>query len=86
MISVCRRGVVAAGDYVRFRSLRFAPTHIHRPYSRRYRVGCKVDAAGDYVRLRSLLFAPTHIHRPYSRRYRVGCKVVDAKHIYSLLT
>jgi hypothetical protein len=32
--------VVAAGDYVRLRSLRFAPTHIHRPYSRRYRVGC----------------------------------------------
>jgi hypothetical protein len=29
----CRRAVVAAGDYVRFRSLRFAPTHIHRPYS-----------------------------------------------------
>jgi hypothetical protein len=25
--------VVAAGDYVRLRSLRFAPTHIHRPYS-----------------------------------------------------
>jgi hypothetical protein len=33
MISVCRRAVVAAGDYVRLRSLRFAPTHIHRPYS-----------------------------------------------------
>jgi hypothetical protein len=29
-----RRAVVAAGDYVRFRSLRFASTHIHRPYSR----------------------------------------------------
>jgi hypothetical protein len=28
-----RRAVVAAGDYVRLRSLRFAPTHIHRPYS-----------------------------------------------------
>jgi hypothetical protein len=27
-----RRAVVAAGDYVRFRSLRFAPTHIHRPF------------------------------------------------------
>jgi hypothetical protein len=26
--------VVAAGDCVRLRSLRFAPTHIHRPYSR----------------------------------------------------
>jgi hypothetical protein len=34
--------VVAAGDYVRFRSLRFAPTHIHRPYSRRWRVGDNV--------------------------------------------
>jgi hypothetical protein len=34
-ISACRRAVVAAGDYVRLRSLRFAPTHIHRPYSRR---------------------------------------------------
>jgi hypothetical protein len=31
-ISVCRRAVVAAGDCVRLRSLRFAPTHIHRPY------------------------------------------------------
>jgi hypothetical protein len=44
--------VVAAGDYVRLRSLRFAPTHIHRLYSRRYRVGCgcrrsMVVAAGD---------------------------------------
>jgi hypothetical protein len=37
-----RRAVVAADDYVRLRSLRFAPTHIHRPYSRRYRVGCKI--------------------------------------------
>jgi hypothetical protein len=38
-----RRAVDAAGDYVRLRSLRFAPTHIHRPYLRRYRVGCNVD-------------------------------------------
>jgi hypothetical protein len=29
--------VVAAGDYVRLRSLRFASTHIHRPYSRPFR-------------------------------------------------
>jgi hypothetical protein len=39
-IAQCRRStsksiVVAAGDYVRLRSLRFAPTHIHRPYSAR---------------------------------------------------
>jgi len=27
-----RRAVDAAGDYVRLRSLRFAPTHIHRPF------------------------------------------------------
>jgi hypothetical protein len=35
--------VVAAGDYVRSK-LRCAPffAHIHRPYSRRYRGGCKV--------------------------------------------
>jgi hypothetical protein len=38
----CRRAVVATGDSVRFRSLRFAPTHIHRPYSRRNRVGCSI--------------------------------------------
>jgi hypothetical protein len=41
----CRRAVVAAvvaaGDYVRFRSLRFAPTHIHRPYS--------ADAASAFI-------------------------------------
>jgi hypothetical protein len=39
----CLRTVVAAGDYVRAK-LRCAPfgTHIHRPYSRRYRVGSKV--------------------------------------------
>jgi hypothetical protein len=41
---VCRRAVDAAGDYVRLRSLRFAPTHIHRPYLRRYRVGAIVVA------------------------------------------
>jgi hypothetical protein len=37
-----RSTVVAAGDYVRLRPLRFASTHIHRPYSRRYRGGYKV--------------------------------------------
>jgi hypothetical protein len=47
MSSTCgrRSSVVAAGDYVRA-TLRCAPfcTHIHRPYSRRYRVGCNVVA------------------------------------------
>jgi hypothetical protein len=74
---VGRRAVVAAGDCVRAK-LRCAPffAHIHRPYSRRYRVGCKIVAAGDYVRSK-LRCAPfiAHIHRPYSRRYRVGCKI-----------
>jgi hypothetical protein len=64
-----RRAVVVAGDYVHVKP-RFAPfyVHIHRPYLRRCRVGCKVVAAGDYV----------HIHRPYSRRCRVGCEVAAA--------
>jgi hypothetical protein len=64
----CRRAVVAAGDYVRFRSLRFAPTHIHRPYSRRYRVGCNVAAYSRRYRVGCNVAA-------YSRRYRVGFDV-----------
>jgi hypothetical protein len=52
-ISECRRAVDAAGDYVRLRSLRIAPTHIHRPYSRRCRVGCKVVARST---LRAITF------------------------------
>jgi hypothetical protein len=46
-LSEGRRAVVATGDYVRAK-LRCAPfdTHIHRPYSRRYRV----DVAGVVAR------------------------------------
>jgi hypothetical protein len=41
---LCHRSVVATGDYVRAK-LRCAPSdaHIHRPYSRRYRVGFNVS-------------------------------------------
>jgi hypothetical protein len=46
-----RRTVVAAGDYVRLRSLHFAPTHIHRPYPRRYRVGCSCRRLRNQQRL-----------------------------------
>jgi hypothetical protein len=48
-----RRPVVAAGDYVRAK-LRCAPfcTHIHRPYSRRYRVGCGCRRYGRLRRYR----------------------------------
>jgi hypothetical protein len=46
-----RRAVDAVGDYVRLRSLRFAPTHIHRPYSRRYRGGCNVVGVCCFYKL-----------------------------------
>jgi hypothetical protein len=54
-----RRAVDAAGDYVRLRSLRFAPTHIHRPYSRRCRVGCKVVAKPTRVGCKVVVAKPT---------------------------
>jgi hypothetical protein len=49
--------IVAAGDYVRLRSLRFAPTHIHRPYSRRYRGGCNIFETNNFLRNRFKLSA-----------------------------
>jgi hypothetical protein len=53
------RAVVAAGDYVRAK-LRCAPfsTHIHRPYSRRYRVGCKVVGLNKHTLVNALKLKP----------------------------
>jgi hypothetical protein len=65
----CRRAVVAAGDYVRLRSLRFAPTHIHRPYSRPFRAVAKSLHANSRP-----FRADAKSSHAYSRRLRVGCK------------
>jgi hypothetical protein len=45
--------VAATGDCVRLRLLRFAPTHIHRPYSRRFAsIAIVVDTKAYSRRLR----------------------------------